>query len=206
MVDGGPHQMNTGQYTNAAGNVYSTSKLEYVVSDVMLSGPAGTVQLADVHYVDAGQPGTMSLTVSDVPAGQYTTLSFVHGVPGAENVAGAFPDLDNIGMAWPAMLGGGYHYMRHEGSFTRDDGEPGNFTTHTGPSMGNDFSIAFSMNLGSFEVPSEGSATVELAMDVNRWYTGGADWDFNDYGLIMANTAAQTALRGNGSDVWSIAN
>lgn len=205
-VAGSALQMHTGTYTNAAGNQYSVSKLEYTVSAFTLQGGAGSAEHASVHYRDADDASTATLTLEDVPSGAYSTLSFTHGIAAAANAAGAFPDLDNQGMAWPAMMGGGYHYMRNEGTFTTNTGEVGNFTTHTGPTMGNDFSFPVSLSLPSgFEVPKGGTVTIHVQMDVNEWYTNPNTWDFNDYGLIMGNMAAQNTLKSNGASVWSIA-
>ena len=204
MVDGTPVQMNTGDYTNAAGNAYTISTLEYVLSEFMLSGTDGDVMSDAPHYRDASDPTTATLTISDVPAGEYTTLEFRWGIDGATNTDGTYPALDAIGMAWPAMMGGGYHYMRHEGAFTPTGGGTGNFTTHLGPSMGTDYSFTVMLTLPSTLLLDGGqTATINVEMDVNEWYTAPNDYDFNDYGLIMGNQAAQALLQANGASVWS---
>jgi hypothetical protein len=204
VVSGEPLALNTGTYTNAAGNAYTVSKLEYTVSDFELVGPGGTASHADPYYRDASDPGTRDLVLVDVPAGQYRTLRFRHGIPADMNQAGAFPALDNAGMAWPAAMGGGYHYMRHEGAYTPTGGGVANFTTHTGPSMGMDFSVPVDLTLPSIVNVADGeTVTLELEMDVNAWYDG-TMYDFNDYGMIMGDPAAQTLLQGNGDDVWSV--
>ena len=197
--------LHTGSYTNAAGNSYTVSKLEYVLSDFMLTGAQDVVEREDPFYRDAGDTDTRELTMSDVPSGVYTQLRFTHGIPGAMNEAGAFPALDNAGMAWPEMLGGGYHYMRHEGAFTTADGSPGNFTTHTGPTGGTDFSVPVTLNLppGTDVQPGE-TLIIELVMDVNGWYQGDAVYDFNDHGRIMGNPVVQAVLQANGAGVWSV--
>ncbi len=206
VVAGTPLQMNTGTYTNAAGNEYSVTKLEYTMSDFTLQGSGGSASFDGVHYRDASDGTTATLTMTDVPAGTYTSLQFTHGIAGSDNTAGAFPDLDNAGMAWPAMMGGGYHYMRNEGTFAMEGGGTGNFTTHTGPSGGNDFSFPVSLTLpAALDLSDGATVTIHVQMDVNEWYVNPNMWDFNDYGLIMGNQTAQTALKANGASVWSIA-
>jgi len=206
VVDGAALAMNTGTYTNAMGNSYSVSKLEYVMSDFTLSRSDGDFEMTGQHYRDATDATTATLTLSDVPAGQYTTLTFVFGVPASVNTTGSLPDLDAAGMAWPAMMGGGYHYMRNEGAYTPTGGGTANFTTHTGPTMGADYTFTVTLTLPSALTLDDGeSYTVNVEMDVNEWYTAPNDWDFNDYGLIMGNADAQTLLRANGASVWSAA-
>jgi hypothetical protein len=216
VVGADPLVLNSGTYMNAAGNEYSVSNLEYVISDIEVEAPAA-LRHGDnfhgdvVHYRTASDDATRSITFTDVPARGYSHLHFRFGLAGAENTAGAFPDLDVDGMAWPSMHGTGYHYMRHEGSFTPDGGGTSNYTTHLGPSMGNDYSIEVELELHGgdglrhgFEVPADATVIVTIAMDVNEWYTAPNTYDFDDYGFIMGNTAAQQLLHENGADVFSI--
>lgn len=206
VVDGTPVAMNTGTYTNAAGNEYSISKLEYTVSGFALTGASASFDEDVVHYRDEGDAGTATLTITDVPAGEYDGLDFIWGIAAATNTAGSHPDLDAAGMAWPAMMGGGYHYMRHEGAFTPTGGGTANFTTHLGPSMGNDYSFAVMLDLPSaIRLDGGETAVIVVEMDVNQWYTSPNSYDFNDYGAIMGNTAAQTLLQANGASVWAAA-
>jgi hypothetical protein len=208
-VGGAPLALNTGQYTNAVGNAYTVSLLEYVVSEFHFGasatardGEAFDAQLN--HYRNQAEPATRSVTFPDVPAGDYEDIAFRFGIDGSENVTDAFPDLDLLGMAWPAPMGGGYHYMRNEGNYVDDTQQNAAFTTHLGPSMGNDFSVAVSI-AHDFTVNPGETTTITVRMDVNQWYTNPNPWDFNDYGLIMGNPTAQATLQANAATVWSLA-
>ncbi|GJM44961.1 MAG: hypothetical protein DHS20C21_18030 [Gemmatimonadota bacterium] len=204
-------------YMNAAGNVYWTTNLEYIVSDFKLEVEAAARAEGDfeagadaIHYRTHSDDATRTLTLTDVPAGDYSHLHFRFGINDALNDAGMFPAMDTAGMAWPAMQGGGYHYMRHEGNFVTTAVDTVGFTTHTGPTMSTDYSFEVELELHAgaerhgFAVPAGGTVTITLAMDVNEWYTTPNSYDFNDYGLIMGNAAAQTTLQGNGPGVWSV--
>jgi len=207
MVDGSMLQLNIGSYMNAAGNTYSVSKLEYVTSHFHLhpeDHDDPEFESDEPHYRTEADASTRSLTLTDVPAGSYHELSFVFGIPGADNVPGAYPGLDLDGMAWPNVppMQGGYHYMRCEGTW---DAGSGGFLTHTGPSMGMDFS--FEVSFDTDVVISTGeTTTVTLYMNVNNWYANPNLYDFMDHdGPIMGNTATQLLLQQNGGDVFSIA-
>ena len=117
-------------YTNAAGNEYGVTRLEYIVSDIALETTGGKrVELAEFHYRNAFVSATRSVAAK-VPGGEYTALRFTFGIDGAKNETGALPSVDHFNnMAWPTPMGGGYHYMRMEGLFRTDDGE-GAFLTH----------------------------------------------------------------------------
>ncbi|MCA9750641.1 MAG: hypothetical protein KC591_00490 [Gemmatimonadetes bacterium] len=202
-------------YVNSSGNEYTVSNLEYVVSDFEFhveSTANGEEDFAweGVHYVTEDDAATKTLTFADVPAADYGEMHFVFGIAAAKNTDGAFPELDTAGMAWPPAMGGGYHYMRHEGLFVPTGGGTASYTTHLGPSGGADYSIPVTIALDAtgpgrhgFAVAAGETTTVVLQMDVNQWYTAPNDYDFNDYGAIMGNAAAQALLQENGATVWS---
>ncbi len=189
-------------YTNAAGNEYSVTRLEYIVSDIALETAGGKhIELAEFHYRDAFVDATRSI-VAQVPGGEYAALHFTFGIDGAKNETGALPSVDHFNnMAWPAPMGGGYHYMRMEGLFRTDDGE-GAFLTHTGPAGGEDFSFAVSLPL-SLTINGDES-TIPAVMDFNEWYAAPTLYDFSGRGGIMGNADAQLTLQGNGVTVFSL--
>ena len=93
-------------YTNAAGNEYGVTRLEYIVSDIALETAGGKrVELAEFHYRDAFVDATRSI-VAQVPGGEYAALHFTFGIDGAKNETGALPSVDHFNnMAWPAPYG-----------------------------------------------------------------------------------------------------
>ena len=204
-VDGSPLVLDQLIYTNAAGNNYSVVLLEYVISNLALlpeGGTAGhTVTSPEPRYRSHADPATRDVVLENVPAGHYSQLRFTFGLPAEQNVTGAFPELDLLGMAWPQQLGGGYHYMRNEGL---TGATPGAFATHTGPTQGNDYSIDFDLGV-ELSVADAGTTYVTLEMDVNEWYANPNVYDFNDYGPILGNLTAQQILQANGADVFSVA-
>lgn len=206
VVDGLPLALNQQIYTNAAGNLYSVSNLEYVVSAFHLhpvDHDLGEFESEDPHYRTEMDVNTRRVTFTGVPAGAYHELGFTFGIDGALNMTGAYPDLDLAQMAWPAGMGGGYHNMRCEGTF---DGTPPNtgFLTHTGPSMGGDYSIDYDFDV-DYEVMSGQTTVLTVEMNVNEWYANPNLYDFNDHtGPIMGNTAVQLLLQQNGVDVFSV--
>ena len=189
-------------YTNAVGNEYGVTRLEYIVSDIALETAGGKrVELAEFHYRNAFVSTTRSIAAK-VPGGKYAALRFTFGISGAKNQTGALPSVDHFNnMAWPTPMGGGYHYMRLEGLFRTADGE-GAFLTHTGPTDGEDFSFAVSLPL-SLTVSGDEWAIVVL-MDLNEWYDAPSRYDFNGRGGIMGNADAQLTLQENGTTVFSL--
>jgi hypothetical protein len=190
-------------YTNAAGNVYSVSLLEYIISDVDLVNTSGaTHRLRDEHYRNAAIAATGSFTSLDVPAGEYHALRFTFGVSAERNITGSLPNTtDFANMEWPTQMGGGYHYMRLEGLFD-NGGSSQAFLSHTGPSGGGDFSFVVELPL-SMHVDG-GDSEVHVVMDLNEWFEDPHVYDFAAQGMIMGNADAQLTHQDNGQTVFHI--
>jgi len=203
--------LDTMLYTNAAGNEYQVTKLEYIVSRFRLHKEGGGyIEFDTAHYRRAGQPATRSLTLTSIPEGKYTKITFVHGLDSATNQPNALPPTQNFNnLAWPSQLGGGYHYMRMNGNYKTKD-TSGVFTTHTGHSRGDDGKIHENFVVASlkqsFTVNNNSSLKWGIYMDVNKWYETPHVYDFSELSKpgIMMNQAIQAKLSENGRDVYSI--
>ena len=190
-------------YSNAANNKYGITRLEYIVSDIVLETIDGKrIVIADFHYRNAFVGATRNV-VARVPGDHYAALHFTFGIDDDKNETGALPSSDYYNnMTWPTPMGGGYHYMRMEGLFDNDNGVEA-FLTHTGPSGGDDFSFNISLPI-DLKVKG-GEWEINIVMDVNQWYEMPVVYDFVDRGGIMDNASAQSILRNNGRSVFTIA-
>ncbi|NND72525.1 MAG: hypothetical protein HKN43_13195 [Rhodothermales bacterium] len=206
MIDGQELVLDQELYTSSAGHDYSVSLIEYILTNVKLHRADGTVVSLDTaQYCNQEDHDSRHLDSEEIPAGQYDSISFTFGVDGAENVFGSLErttDFDN--MLWPMMapMGDGtterYHYMRFEGHYGVDK----TFRIHNGPSGGSDYSFDVSLPI-SMDVDNQDWA-IELQMNLEEWLTNPVDWDFDAYGMIMGNQAAQEIVQTNGSSVFSI--
>lgn len=216
-VDGKTLQLDTFLYENASGNHYLVSEVQYFISDVKLIREDGTeVQIlsdSGAHYVDLDIPATLRWEPSDeIPAGHYTAVSFVFGLSPRLNHNYFYTNAPENNMAWPGMLGGGYHYMKINGKWKNTDGVEMPFNLHTGRSAtqvgGSDFednSFLVMLPLSGFNIGRNETRTIDLNMNVNNWFVNPNLFDFNVFGgSIMQNATAQHILRENGADVFSI--
>ncbi len=227
-VDDQAFTMNQMMYTNASSNEYAVKTLQFIVSDFTLHAHVspksahddeGDFTSAAVHYRDAADPATRTMTLTDVPAGEYDFVSFTFGLDEEDNLdpdqGGSLPQTDDYeAMRWPASWGGGYHYMKCEGDFVDANGDTVTFAVHTGKrqamndgTFGTDaapshhfFEVTVPIDL---EVTDGGTADLTLAMNVNEWFRDPAAYDFDVYPrMVMMNLAAQALLMGNGPDVF----
>lgn len=96
--------LNTDHYTTAAGDDFTVSTFKYHVSNVKLYKADNTAySVPDTYFlVDQAKADSQLLSLTNVPAGDYTSLSFVVGVDSARTKAGKFSGAlssDN-GMWW----------------------------------------------------------------------------------------------------------
>lgn len=82
--------MNGQWYTTATGDSFTVTKFNYYISNVELTGLAGTYTEAEsYHLVQQSVASSHNFTLSNVPAGKYTTLTLTIGVDSARNTSGA---------------------------------------------------------------------------------------------------------------------
>jgi hypothetical protein len=126
-----PLQFDTIMYSNAAGNVYSVSRLQFYVSNIQLIKPdSSLVNISEFNYVDARVSSTLSITQTLPQKGSFIGMKLQLGLDTTHNKTNFLPAIaENINMAWPDMMGGGYHFMKFEGIYIDGLSFPG-FAMH----------------------------------------------------------------------------
>ena len=204
-VDGVDLTTNTMIYTNAAGEDYSIQTLKYLISDITLHADDGnTLLLDEVHFIDISDASTFRFTYQDVPNNSYTAISFDIGLDSTKNSSNFYVNEDfHATMAWPEPMGGGYHYMKLEGAYINDSTF---YNTHTGGTMGGDYSFNNSSSISLNVNNDMGDVTIDINMEINNWYQTPNEIAFSTYGMgIMMNMEKQMQLQDNGSlDVFSV--
>lgn len=223
-VDGNDLKVNQLIYTNAAGNPYEVTEVMYFISDVKLHHNNGSVINAatwdDIHYVDTNTPTTFDWQISsDIPAGKYDSLTFTFGISSDKNESFMFVNPPEVNMAWPEVLGGGYHYLMLNGWWkdTLDLRRPYNFHFGIGQIYENnsgqvhditgfvDNSFVVTPSGNGFEVESGKITQIKLVMNIENWFKSPVIYDHNEWGgAIMQNQEAMHIGCLNGHDVFSL--
>lgn len=215
-VDGEALQQNQMIYTNAAGNQYEVDEVKYFISDVVFYASGNRRAIIDekCYYVDADIASTQTWVLNDLmPVGQYDSIRFIFGLSASRNVSNAFVNQPEANMAWPETLGGGYHYLQINGKWNGDEGvTPFNFHTGISRIVSADSISRYTHNhfyvtlpAKSLTVEKDKRSTITLDMNINSWFATPTTFDFNYWGgSIMENAAAQTVIKQNGADVFSL--
>ena len=191
------------QYTNSSNQDYSVITLKYLISDITLTNSDGVeTLLKEVHYFDLSNSASFNFLIENLAYDNYTSISFTMGLDTNQNKTNLYVDEDfHASMFWPDFMGGGYHYMKLEGAFNNDSTF---YNTHTGGTMGMDFSFNKKFDISLISNSSNQNADLNINMEINNWYNSPNAIELTTDG-IMGNKAKQMQLKENGNlDVFSV--
>ena len=199
-VDGAAVIFDSVIYMNEAGSNYSISKLHYYLSGFRFIKNDGAVDADDVFYIDIRNAETSKLSFQNFTPGNYSAVQFVIGVDSAHNITDELPNtLENLNMAWPEPMGGGYHHMKLEGHFMSEGAMHG-YAMHLGL---NKYSVNVELDK-LFTVVLNTSNEIKLNMNINEWFRDPQVYDFNvDGNYSMGSMPAMMKLSANGVDVFN---
>ncbi|KAA9339801.1 hypothetical protein F0P96_04070 [Hymenobacter busanensis] len=116
--------LNAGSYTTAQGETFSVTTLKYYLSGFKLNRADGTswAEPDSYHLLDQRVAASQHIELKDIPAGDYTSLTFTIGVDSATSVGGVRTgalDVANNDMYWEWE---GYTYLRLNGKSAKAAG------------------------------------------------------------------------------------
>lgn len=199
-IDNDLFKTDTFAYQSPAGYKYKITKLEYFVSNIQLKDLAGNLYRIDtVFYVNASLSSTNTFVLPNIPTGKYTDVYFNIGIDSLRNISNSLSgSVEMENMAWPDMMGGGYHFLKFEGKYLNNGSEEG-FAIH----LGKNKNLVKIHIVRSIDVNVNSTYSLPLTMNINEWLKNPAIYDFVlDGSYSMSSDAAMQKLNINGSDVF----
>lgn len=201
-IDGIPLYKDTVRYLNTAGNLYSINHLEYYISDIVLhqENNSGDYSNNKIYYVNAFTESTNSIQLDSVPIGNYTSFSCKVGLLPNQNISNSLPNTnENINMAWPEPMGGGYHFMKLEGFVSTTTGNLG-YSIHLGSDVG-----LVNCNINkSIDVFNDKTDFI-LTMNINEWYRNPSVYNIViDGNHTMNNPVLISKIAANGYNIFNL--
>jgi hypothetical protein len=208
-------QLNTGTYTNAAGEQFSISKLQYYISNIRVTTAAGVefVVPQDSSYflVNEADPASQFLKMR-VPEGDYASLTFVLGVDSLRStmdigkrtgVLDPSSGMDD-GMYWG--WNSGYIFFKMEGLSAAAPLDPsgqnkyryhiGGFGGYSAPTLNNIKTISINLTAGGIaRVRTGREANIHIMTDVMKLFNGATTVSiaanptvmFSDYSKLVSS-------------------
>lgn len=200
-VDGAALIFDSLLYTNNAGNNYKVTRLEYYISNITFhSTSSKDFSPGKIFYVNAQTPSTNNIIIDNIPEGQYDYITLHIGIDTATNSSYSLPNTnENINMAWPDYMGGGYHFMKFEGNYMYLSSQIG-FSVHLGQN-----SSLVSCRINNPFIITSSSSEIKLSMNLNEWFRSPINYDFNIDGYAtMGDKQARGKIAANGIDVFTM--
>jgi hypothetical protein len=198
-------QLNTGSYTNAAGESFKVTKLKYYVSNFKLTNVDGTVYTVpqDECYflVDESDANTHE-PLLEVPEGEYKTLSFILGVDSLRNTMDVSQrtgvlDVSDIATDMYWSWNSGYIFFKMDGTSPSITAMGGVFQYHIGGFGG--YSSATTNNLktytldltarGTPKVKTGKETNMHLMVDILKALNGAANMSFATTPMVHSPAA-----------------
>ncbi len=168
-------QLNTGTYTNAAGQAFTVTKLKYYVSNFVLTNVDGTTytvpQDSCYFLIDESDESTHD-PVMRLPEGEYKALTFTVGVDSLRNtkdISQRIGVLDPAGAATDMYWGwnSGYIFLKLEGTSPVITGMGNAFMFHVGGFGGYSSATANNLRTITLDLTTRGTAKVKQGKNAN---------------------------------------
>lgn len=195
-------------FVNANGDTLSFSKLRYLVSDMKLYRPDGTVNISEgYNLVDLTNNTGLSYSIDATDLGALSSMRFNFGFDTTDN-AGNYVDLNSASWGVPAMMGGGYHGMQMEGMYKKN-GVDSVFAYHHIVTKRPSMMAPFEANHIEISLPgialNQHNVVVEVKMNIAEWFKNPSTWDLDIYhSALMMNYNAQAMMQQNGYNAFTL--
>jgi hypothetical protein len=190
-------------YTTASGETFTVSTFEYYLSNIKFTKSDGTTYAApnEYHLVNTAKPASTSFTISNVPTGDYTGVSFIVGVDSTTTkgdplaLTGDLNPANAMHWAWNT----GHIFLKLEGTVT--SASPSKvLTCHIGGYRAPYSAIvtaAPSLNGTTLLVRAGQSPKIDLTADVLKIFEGPTTFTLSDLPATMMPSAASVQVANN---------
>jgi hypothetical protein len=201
---GAAFTMNTALTHPATSESITFQTLKYYITNVKLQKEDGSwwVQPESYHLVTVGSNTVPTISLANVPLGNYQAIEYMIGVDSTRNVSGAQTGAlsTSNGMFWSWNTG--YIFIKAEG--TSPDSPTGGFSYHIGGFRESNNTNAIRINNASFNgellpVTGNNSPSVQFRVNAARFWHGGISLqDIHTVHMPGANAKTFTENFGNG--------
>lgn len=209
MVDTNAFTLNTVNYVTANNDTVYFTKFKYYVSNVKFTKSDGSVfsEPESYHLIDEATASSKTFSVSNVPFGNYTSVSFIIGVDSTRNVSGSQTGaLDPAnGMFW--SWSSGYIMAKLEGHSNQSGSSSKDILYHVGGFSGTNSvlkNVSPSFNGSTANVSSSVNPEIHLKCDISEWFKNPTVVNVATTHTIHMPGAMAKTIADNYADMFSV--
>lgn len=212
--------LNDTKYTNSSGEDFTITTLNYFISNVALKKTDGTVVKMPNQYflVRQADKSTLMPVLKDVPAADYTEMTFTIGVDSVKSISSveqrtgvldvASYGTDNMYWSWNS----GYIFFKMEGISSvapTNTGGLKKYQYHVGGFGGRTAATANNLRTVTLSLPSVASVrkskspTIHLIADISKVFSGVSALKIASAAVVMSPAAAGP-IANNYAKVFSV--
>lgn len=212
--------LNDTKYTNSSGEDFTITTLNYFISNVALKKTDGTVvKMPDQYFlVRQADKSTLMPVLKDVPAADYTEMTFTIGVDSVKSISSveqrtgvldvASYGTDNMYWSWNS----GYIFFKMEGISSvapTNTGGLKKYQYHVGGFGGRTAATANNLRTVTLSLPSVASVrkskspTIHLIADISKVFSGVSPLKIASAAVVMSPAAAGP-IANNYAKVFSV--
>ncbi len=206
--------LNTSSYTNSQNETLTINRLTYIVSNFRLTDENGTVftyPKDESYFIVNEETGKTEVTLTNVPAGRYTSITFGIGVDqekylqGAEGQGSLLTEAENTNMMWSWQAG--YKFLNFEGTFTSETvTEATSFMIHMGShgsSLDNYKETSLSLDTEAL-VSSDMNPIIHLVVNAGNILDGENKISLTEQAVIMVSEEKSPKIAVNTSKMFAV--
>lgn len=188
--------------TNSSGNIYSIHNVNFYISNVSIKRNDGLIYKSNrIFYINPNIIGKNTLTIDSIPKGTYNKINFLVGIDSIRNIDFGLPSTtDNLNMAWPSAMGGGYHFIKIEGHYLDSLNVNKGYAIHLGKNE-NTVPVIINKNLSQLN----NIHNYSLQFNINEVFKNPYTYNLNiDNNYTMSDSLAMKKIKLNMQDAFSI--
>ncbi|MGB3145363.1 MAG: MbnP family protein [Maribacter sp.] len=199
---------------NSQGETLTINRLKYIVSNFRLTNDEGetfTYAKDDSYFITSEETGDTEVTLQNIPAGRYVSITFGIGVDqekylqGAEGQGTFLTEAEETNMMWSWQAG--YKFLNYEGTFTSSTvTEATEFKVHMGShgsSLDNYKEVTLSLGSEAL-VSDEMSPIIHLVADANAILDGDNKLSLSEQSVIMVSEEKSPKVALNTASMFSV--
>ncbi|MBL7936621.1 MAG: hypothetical protein JNM51_12520 [Bacteroidia bacterium] len=187
---------------NSSGNIYSIHTVNFYISNFKMKRDDDSIfSSSQIIYIDPFLSSKNTFYLDSIPVGNYTEVMYTIGIDSNHNIDyGLTATLDNLNMAWPTAMGGGYHFLKMEGHYLDSLNINQGYAIH----IGKNENLILVKN---YQLLQQRNDTHEYSMifNINEVFTNPYNYNLNiENNYTMSDSVAMLKIKNNIKDAFHV--